>query len=109
MKWNGVRPMANTNQENITHKSNPIRKLPRAYKIPIVSGRGEWIDETLKETMDVIGNDNIAFRKVNRLWSIPLSSLSNQLNGKTRTKKVRIEKVLLTKEDARKVTWILAI
>jgi hypothetical protein len=41
MKWNGVRPMANTNQENITHKSNPIRKLPRACKIPIVSERGK--------------------------------------------------------------------
>jgi hypothetical protein len=57
--------------------------------------------------MDAIGNDNIALRKVSR--SIPLSSLSNHLNGKTRTKKVRIEKVLITKEDVKIVTWILAI
>jgi hypothetical protein len=57
--------------------------------------------------MDAIGNDNIALRKVST--SIPLSSLSNHLNGKTWTKKVRIEKVLITKEDVKIVTWILAI
>jgi hypothetical protein len=91
------------------HKSNPIHKLPRAYRIPIVSERGKWIDETLKKTMDAIGNDNITLRKVSRLWSIPLSSLSNHLNDRTRTKKVRIEKVLITKEDAKIVTWILTI
>jgi hypothetical protein len=56
-----------------------------------VSGRGKWVDETLKETMDAIENDNITLRKVSSLWSIPLSSLSNHLNGKTRSNKVRIE------------------
>jgi hypothetical protein len=63
----------------------------------------------LKETMDAIRNDNIVLRKVSRLCSIPLSSLSNHLNGKTQTKKVRIKKVLITKEDVRIVTWVLAI
>jgi len=88
MKWNGVKPMANTNQENITHKSNPIHKLPRAYRIPVVSAREKWIDETLKETTDAIGND-IALKKVSRLWSISFSSLFNHLYIKTGTKKIR--------------------
>jgi hypothetical protein len=47
MKWNRVRPMANINQQNIMHKSNFLVKLPTAYRIPIVSERGKWIDETL--------------------------------------------------------------
>jgi len=55
MKWNGIRPMANTNPRKHYTQIKPHSKFPRAYRIPIVSGRGKWIDETLKETMDAEG------------------------------------------------------
>jgi hypothetical protein len=60
-----------TPTKKTSHKSNPIGKLSRAYRIPIVSGKGKLIDETLEKTMDAIGNDNITLKKVSRLWSIP--------------------------------------
>jgi hypothetical protein len=48
-----------------------------------VSGKGKWIDEALEKTMDAIEINNTTLRKASRLWSIPLSSLCNHLNGKT--------------------------
>jgi hypothetical protein len=73
----------NNNEKNILPRSNPICKLPRAYRILLVNGKGKWIDEAFEKTMDAIESNNATLRKASRLWSIPLSSLCNHLNGKT--------------------------
>jgi hypothetical protein len=58
--------------------------------------------------MDVIKGGNTTLKKASRLWSIPLNSLSNHINGKTRTMKVGVG-ISTIKEDATIITWILAM
>jgi hypothetical protein len=86
--WNGARLTTKNQPKNIPPKSHPICKPPKAYNVPIMNGRRKWIDEALEEVMDAIEGDNTTVKKASRLWSIPLNSLSNHLNGKTRTMKV---------------------
>ncbi len=99
----------NTNQENIPPKLDPIRKPPRVYKMPTISGRRKWTYEAFKEVMDAIKNINVTLRKASRLWNLPLNSLFNILNGKTRTRKVGVKGVLTAREDVGMLTWILTM
>jgi hypothetical protein len=71
--------------------------------------KGKWKNEALEETMDAIESGNTTLKKASRLWSIPLNSLSNHLNGKTHMKKVGVEGILIVKEDVVVVCWILAM
>ncbi len=48
-------------------------------------------------------------RKANCHWNIPLTSLSDHLNGKTRSKKVGSLGVKLKDEEAKVVSWILGM
>jgi hypothetical protein len=41
----------------------------------------------LEEVMDVVENGTISLRRASKEWNIPLTSLSNHLYGKTRTRK----------------------
>lgn len=74
-----------------------------------MTGKVKWINEALEEVMDAIESDNTTLRKASRFWSIPLNSLFNHLNGKTWTKKVKVNGILTTKEDVIVITWILAM
>jgi len=73
----------NTNQENIPPKLNPILKPTRATKIPTMSVKRQWTYEAHEEAMNAIKCGKKTLKQANRLWSIPLSSLFNHLNGKT--------------------------
>lgn len=46
-----------------------------------------WIDEHLEEALDVMKKGVTSLKKANKHWNIPLTSLSNHLNGKTRSRK----------------------
>ncbi len=61
---------------------------------------------TLKMTMDVVERGVISMRKTNKHWDIPLSSLSNHLNGKTQCRKVGLLGVPTKEEDVIVVAWI---
>ncbi len=108
MTWNVARLTTKHQPKNIPPKSHPIRNPPKAYRLPIVNGRRKWIDEALEEAMDAIEGGNTTLKKANRLWNIPLNSLSNHLNGKTQTMKVGV-RILTIKEDVTIITWILAM
>jgi hypothetical protein len=56
-----------------------------------------WTNETLKATMDVVERRTHSLRRVNRLWNIPMSSLIDHLNGKTKSRKMGL-KGMLTKK-----------
>ncbi len=46
------------------------------------------------DVVDVVEQGHISLRKVDTYWNIPLTSLSDNLNGKTRTRKVGLQGVL---------------
>jgi hypothetical protein len=77
--------------------------------MPTMSGRRKWTYEAFKEAMDVIEKINVRLRKASMLWNIPLNSLFNILNGKTRTRKVGVKGVLIAREDVGIFTWILTM
>jgi hypothetical protein len=45
-----------------------------------------WTNEALKATMDVIENGTHSMMKVGKSWNIPMSSLTDHLNGNTKSK-----------------------
>jgi len=59
--------------------------------------------------MEVIKKGSHSLKKVNRSWNIPLTSLSNHLNEKTRSKKMRPTSVLIEEEDVVIVAWIITM
>ncbi len=56
-----------------------------------------------------MGRVHISLQKVAMYWNIPLTSLSNHLNGRTKSKKVGPQGVLIEQEDVAIVNWVLNI
>jgi hypothetical protein len=52
--------------------------------MPSITRKGMWIDEALELGMDVIENGTFSLQRANKAWNIPMNSISNHLNGKTR-------------------------
>jgi hypothetical protein len=50
--------------------------------------RGMWTNEVLKAAMDVIKRRTHSLRKSNKSWNIPMNSLANCLNEKTKSRKM---------------------
>jgi hypothetical protein len=64
-----------------------------------------WTNEALEEVMDVIEKMTHYVRKASKSWNIPMSSLVEHLNGKTRSRKMGLGGVLTKKEDVIMITW----
>jgi hypothetical protein len=74
--------------------------------MPSKTRRGMWIDETLEVLMDVIERVTHSLKKATKSWNIPMNSLADHLNGKTRSMKMGLGGVLI---DAIVITWTLAM
>ncbi len=59
--------------------------------------------------MDAIENGTTSLGKVMKHWNIPLTSMSNHLNGKTHNRKCEPTSVLTKEEIHVVVTWTLAM
>jgi hypothetical protein len=57
--------------------------------------------------MDVVEKGHTSSRKVNMYWNIPFTSLLNHLNGRTKSRKVGLQGVLIEIEDGIIVSWVL--
>jgi hypothetical protein len=57
--------------------------------------------------MDVIERGHTSLRKVNMYWNILFTSLSNHSNGRTRSRKVGPQGVLIEVEDETIISWVL--
>jgi hypothetical protein len=53
-----------------------------------------WTYEIVETTMDVVEKGTYSLRKAKMSWNIPLNSLSNHLNNKTRSMKIEPRGVL---------------
>jgi hypothetical protein len=59
--------------------------------------------------MEVIKKGTHSLKKANWFWNIPFTSLSDHLNGKTRSKKKGPTSVLVEEEDGVVVAWIITM
>jgi hypothetical protein len=73
------------NKENIPPKiALKVDKSTKRNKVPTLTQQGRWTSEALEEVMNVVKICEASLMKVSKFWYIPLTSLSNHLNGKTR-------------------------
>jgi hypothetical protein len=56
--------------------------------ILVIKKRSMWTYQTLEEAMDIIENGTCSLRSASISWNICLNSLFNQLNDKTKSKKM---------------------
>jgi len=59
--------------------------------------------------MEIIKKGIHSLRKANQSWNISLTSLSDHLNGKTRSKKMGPTNVLIEEEYVVMVGWIITM
>jgi hypothetical protein len=64
------------------------------YKQVGISKQAKLIDHQVEDAMDVVERGDTYLRKATMYWNIPLTSLSNHLNGRTRCRKVGLQGVL---------------
>jgi hypothetical protein len=61
-----------------------------------------------KQQWMLLKEGHIQLRRANRAWNIPLNSLFDHLNGKTRFKKMGLGGVLTIEKDAKVIKWTLS-
>jgi hypothetical protein len=65
-----------------------------------------WTYETLESSINVIERGTCSLRRVSMSWNIPLNSLSNHLNRKTRPRKMGLGGVFI-KNKFVMIKWTL--
>jgi len=75
--------------------------------MPTTNLKGKWSSELLETTMDVAEKNIIFFGGANKFWGIPVTSLSNHLYGKTKSRKIGPLGVLTQEKDEIIVAWVL--
>jgi hypothetical protein len=71
-----------------------IQKSIKTNKVPNAIKQAKWIGQHLENAMDMVERGHTSLRKVAKYWNIPLTSLSNHLNGRIRIRKVGPQGVL---------------
>jgi hypothetical protein len=78
-------------------------------KAPTTSERGEWINQALDNAMEVVKSITSPLKGATRPWYISFTNLSNHLNKKTRSRKVRPHGMLTEDGNATIVAWTLTM
>jgi hypothetical protein len=96
-------------KENLPLVLDPQSKIltPQLNRMPPKTKIGMWIDEVLEVTMDVVERGTHSLRKASKSWNIPMNSIVDQLNGKTKSKKMGPKGVLTKEEVATMIKWTL--
>jgi len=71
--------------------------------------RGKCSSESLEAALDVVERGITSLSWANKFWGIFVTSLSNHLYGKTRSRKVGPPSVLTKEEDETIITWLLSM
>jgi hypothetical protein len=62
--------------------------------MPPIFFKGMWINQALKEAMNVIQRKKNSMRRASKSWNILINSLVDHLNRKTKSKKMAPRGVL---------------
>ena len=80
---------------------------PTARKKTNASGlrRGQWTEEVMQNAIDAIKSGKLSIRKASKTFSIPASSISDWLYGKTKKKRHGFDPYLTKVEENELKTW----
>jgi hypothetical protein len=67
--------------------------------VPPKTKRGMWTNEALEAVMDVVEKGTHSLKRDSKSWNISMISITNLLNGKTKSRKMGPRGVLAEKED----------
>jgi len=89
--------------------SNMTTQRPtKTNKVPNVNPISNWLNESLKTTMDVIEHGSTSLQGASKFWCILITSLSDHLNEKLKVDK--FNHCVLTKEKNQVVVaWVLGM
>jgi hypothetical protein len=68
-----------------------------------------WTIEALELAMGVVENGTYSLWRANMAWNIPMNSIFDHLNGKTRSRKMGLGDVLIEEGDAIVIACTLAM
>jgi hypothetical protein len=111
-KRSNVLQQPTLDKENIPPQitiASTIQKPTRMRRGLDTYPRSKWTNQQLEKAMDVVKGGLTSMMKASKHWNIPLSSLLDQLNGKTRKKKMGTLGILIEEEDATIIIWVLGI
>jgi hypothetical protein len=74
------------------------RLAPQLNRMPSTTRKGMWPNKALETTVDVVERGTHSLRKANKSWNIPMSSPSNHLNGKIRSRNMGLKGCLQKKK-----------
>jgi hypothetical protein len=77
----------------------------KTNRVHAINPIGKWSNESLEIAMDAIECGITYFLGANKFWGILVTSFSDHLNGKTRSRKIEPLGVL-TKEENKVVAWV---
>ncbi len=70
--------------------SNMTTQRPtKTNKVPTINLISNWLNESLETTMDVIEHGSTSLERANKFWCIPITSLSDHLNEKIKSRQIR--------------------
>ncbi len=78
-------------------------------KAPATSEKGKWTDQALEDAMEVVESRTSSLKGATRPWYISVTNFSNQLNKKTRSRKVGPHGMLMEDENVAFVAWTLTM
>ncbi len=80
----------------------------RTNKVLAINPKGKWSNESFETTMDAIEHDITSLWGPDKFWGILVTSLSDHLNGKTKSRKIGPPGVLIEEEEGEVVVaWVL--
>jgi hypothetical protein len=74
-----------------------------------INPRGKWLNESLEIAMDGVEGGITYLLRANKFWGIPVISIFNHLNGKTKSRKIGPHAILTKEEDDVVVAWVLSM
>jgi hypothetical protein len=99
-----------TNKDNCSLVLEPQRKISTELnQVLSTTKRGMWTYEALELIIDGIDNETYSLRRANKAWNIPMNSIFDLLNGKTKSRKMGQGGVFMEKKDVTIIAWTLTM
>jgi len=98
--WSGLQEELSQDNKNVppSCEHELTRKQKKVNRCNPLIIRGKWTN-ALEEAMDAIENETTSLRKASKHWNIPLTSSSDHLYGKTKSRKLGPIGMLIVEEN----------
>jgi hypothetical protein len=101
------RPYIKQRKTSLVPDPQKKKSTPQLNQVPLTTRRGMWMDEALEISMDVVEGGMHSLKRANMSWNIPMSSLYDHMNGKSKSRRMGPGGVLIEEKDSIMIGWTL--